>query len=123
MYLTADDVARLADESGEHWALVLLLAYCGLRWGEAIASRLRDIEFLRRRMSVHTNAVQIGSRHVLDRPRAARIGTAPVPELVCDELSAQRRGQGPLPVTLFSRRPGADICNAQSRPTGGSSAR
>ena len=26
---------RLADESGQHRALVLTLAYCGLRWGEA----------------------------------------------------------------------------------------
>jgi integrase len=33
VYLSAQDVARLADESGEHRALVLVLAYCGLRWG------------------------------------------------------------------------------------------
>jgi integrase len=51
IYLTADDVARLADESGRHRALVLTLAYCGVRWGEAVALRVRDIEFLRRRLS------------------------------------------------------------------------
>ena len=33
VYLSSDDVHRLADESGEHGALVLVLAYCGLRWG------------------------------------------------------------------------------------------
>lgn len=31
VYLSADDVHRLADESDEHRALVLVLAYCGLR--------------------------------------------------------------------------------------------
>ncbi len=29
------------------------LAYCGIRWGEAIALRVRDVEFLRRRLTVH----------------------------------------------------------------------
>ena len=37
VYLSAQDVERLADASGEHRALVLLLAYAGLRWGEAVA--------------------------------------------------------------------------------------
>jgi integrase len=41
VYLSADDVDRLADESGQHRALVLVLVldYCGLRWGEAIGLR------------------------------------------------------------------------------------
>jgi hypothetical protein len=30
VYLSADDVHRLADESGEHRTLILVLAYCGL---------------------------------------------------------------------------------------------
>jgi integrase len=40
VYLSADDVAGLADESGEHQVLVLVLAYCGVRWGEAIGLRV-----------------------------------------------------------------------------------
>ena len=58
VYLSAQDVERLADASGEHRALVLLLAYAGLRWGEAVALRVSDVEFLRRRLAVHANAVQ-----------------------------------------------------------------
>ena len=45
VYLSADDVHRLADESGEHRPLVLVLAYCGLRCGEAIGLRVRDVKF------------------------------------------------------------------------------
>lgn len=56
IYLSADDVYRLADESGRHRALVLVLAYCGLRWGEVIALRVRDVEFLKRRLVVSENA-------------------------------------------------------------------
>jgi integrase len=53
VYLTVEDVARLAAESGQHRALVLTLAYTGIRWGEAVALRVRDVQFLRRRLSVH----------------------------------------------------------------------
>src|ERR1700730_6481060 len=58
--LSVDDVHRLADESGDHRALVLLLAYTGIRWGEAVALRVADVEFLRRRLSAAENAVQLG---------------------------------------------------------------
>jgi integrase len=91
VYLSSDDVARLADESGEHRALVLLLAYCGLRWGEAIALRVVDVEFLRRRLAVHENAVQIGTRHAVGPIKGRKARSVPVPEFVLDELSTQCR--------------------------------
>lgn len=94
MYLSADDVAKLADNSGEHRALVLLLAYCGLRWREAIALRVRDIEFLRRRIAVHENAVQIGARHVVGPTKGREDRSVPVLAFVLDELSVQCRGKG-----------------------------
>jgi len=63
VYLSADDVYRLADESGQHRTLVLALAYTGIRWGEAVGLRVRDVEFLRRRLNVIENAVQLGVNH------------------------------------------------------------
>jgi integrase len=42
------------------------MAYCGLKWGEAIGLRVRDVEFPRRRLSVHENAVQLGVDHEND---------------------------------------------------------
>jgi integrase len=95
VYLSADDVARLADESGEHRVLVLVLAYCGLRWGEAIGLRVRDVEFLRRRLSVHQNAVQIGVVHAVGPTKGRKARSAPVPEFVLNELSAQCKGKAP----------------------------
>jgi integrase len=62
VYLTAEQLGRLADESGTYRSLVLLLGTVGLRWGEAAALRVRDIDFLRRRIALHENAVSIGAK-------------------------------------------------------------
>lgn len=42
VYLSADDVRRLADESGQHRALVLLLAYCGSAPADSLGKRGAD---------------------------------------------------------------------------------
>ncbi len=95
VYQTAEDVARLADESGQHRALVLTLAYCGVRWGEAVALRVRDIEFLRRRISVHENAVQLGVDHAVGPTKGREARSVPVPAFLLDALSVQCRDKGP----------------------------
>ena len=93
VYLSADDVHRLADEAGEHRSLVLVLAYCGLRWGEAIGLRFRDVEFLRRRLTVSTNAVQLGVNHAVGRTKNRQDRPVPVPEFVLAELSRARQNR------------------------------
>lgn len=95
VYLSAEDVARLADESGEHATLVLTLAYCGVRWGEAVALRVRDVEFLRRRLSVHENAVQLGVRHAVGPTKGRKGRSVPVPSFVLDQLAKQCQSKGP----------------------------
>jgi integrase len=94
VYLTEDDVRRLANESGKHRALVLLMAYCGLRWGECVGLHVRDVEFLRRRIAVHTNAVQLGVDHAVGPPKGGGIRSVPVPEFILDELSVQCQDRG-----------------------------
>lgn len=86
-YLTASEVHALAVEAGEHRVLVLLLAFCGLRWGEAIALRVGDVEFLRHRILVSTNAVQLGGGHQIGPTKERRSRTVPIPQFVLDELS------------------------------------
>lgn len=93
VYLSAADVERLAIESGEHRALVLTLAYCGLRWGELVALRVRDVEFLRKRLTVHDNAVQLGVEHAVGRTKSRKTRSVPVPQFILDELSVQCQGK------------------------------
>jgi integrase len=95
VYLTADDVHRLASEAGEHRALVLVLAFCGLRWGEAIALRVRDVEFLKRRLVVAENAVQLGVDHAVGPTKGRTVRSVPVPSFVVDELSPLCTGKEP----------------------------
>jgi integrase len=95
VYLSPDDVGRLAAESGQHRALVLTLAYTGIRWGEAVALRVSDVQFLRRRLSVHDNAVQLGVDHAVGVTKSRQERSVPVPGFVLDELSVQCRGRGP----------------------------
>jgi integrase len=106
VYLSADDVSRLADTSGEHAALVLTLAYTGIRWGEAIGLRVRDVQFLRRRLMVSENAVQLGVRHTVGPTKGRKARSVPVPDFVLDALSVQCRGKGSGELVFSGRNGG-----------------
>lgn len=93
-YLTASDVHALAVEADDHRVLVLLLAFCGLRWGEAIALRVGDVEFLRHRILVSINAVEIGGGHQVGPPKERRARSVPVPEFLLADLSRLCVGKG-----------------------------
>lgn len=95
IYLSADDVHRLAVESGEHRPLVYVLALCGLRWGEAIALRVSDVEFLQRRLVVADNAVQLGVEHAVGQTKGRKVRSVPVPEFVLAELAPLCADKGP----------------------------
>jgi integrase len=73
----------------------MVLAYCGLRWGEAMALRVRDVEFLRRRLSVSENAVQLGVWHAVGPTKGRKSRSVPAPSFVLDELSVQCAGKAP----------------------------
>ena len=71
VYLTADDVHRLADEAGEFGPLVLVLAYCGLRWGEAAAGARRRVPAAAA-VGVGERDAGVGGASRSANPRAAR---------------------------------------------------
>ena len=72
--------------------LVLTLAYCGARWGEAVALRVGDVQFLRRRLSVHDNPVQLGVAHTKGLTKSRQEQSVPVPAFVLAELAGQCEG-------------------------------
>ncbi|WP_234802713.1 tyrosine-type recombinase/integrase [Mycobacteroides salmoniphilum] len=93
VYLTDADVCRLAEESGRHADLVLVLAFTGLRWGEAIALTVADVEFLKRRISVHSNAVQVGQEFKVGQTKGKESRMVPVAESVLARLAARCEGR------------------------------
>ncbi|WP_237234323.1 site-specific integrase [Rothia nasisuis] len=62
VYLTHEQVAALAAESGRA-ELIYTLAYTGLRWGEAAALQVQDIDFTpgRGRINVKRNLVELNA--------------------------------------------------------------
>ena len=78
---------RLAIESGRYGSLVLLLGTVGLRWGEAAALRVGYIDFLRRRVVLHENAVAVGRRTRVGTLKSGRNRSVALPGFVVDELA------------------------------------
>lgn len=74
----------------ERWrALVLLLGFSGLRYGEAIALRRRDITMTDDEVAVHVRraTVRAGRKWVTDRPKTpAAVRTVPLPRELRDAL-------------------------------------
>lgn len=69
VYLTIEQLYRLADESKVYKDLVLLLGTTGLRWGEAIALRPCDFDLLKRRINVTRNATRTSDGFVVGPPK------------------------------------------------------
>lgn len=95
VYLDHDAVAQLADESGDRRTLVLVLAYTGIRWGEAVALRVRHVDEVRQRLLVIDNAVQLGVDHAVGDPKDDEPREVPVPRFVMADLKKQLQGRGP----------------------------
>ncbi len=73
---------------------MLLLAYTGLRWGEAIGLRVHGLDLLRKRASVSENAVQAGTQIFVGSPKAHKQRTVPLPEFLLPSLARQCEGKG-----------------------------
>lgn len=73
-FLSQPQVERLVAEMPVHdRALVLVGAYAGLRWGEAVGLRRRDVDPLRSRIRVSGTAVQLHGQVTLDNePKTSR---------------------------------------------------
>lgn len=85
-YLTHDEVIRLARECGERKLLVLVLAYTGIRWGEAAGLRVKDIDFARGRIHITRNAVEVHGKIHVGTPKSHTARVVPVPGFLIEQL-------------------------------------
>ncbi|GAA2182176.1 hypothetical protein GCM10009847_26750 [Leucobacter tardus] len=93
MYLTHEHVHALAALT-PHPDLILTLAYTGLRWGEATALRVRNLNEVRRRLSVEENAVLSGNRVHVGTPKGHERRTVPYVSFLGPRLAELKRGKG-----------------------------
>ncbi|HEY8317700.1 MAG TPA: tyrosine-type recombinase/integrase [Amnibacterium sp.] len=85
-YLSHRQVRLLAREARGHGTLVLLLAYTGLRWGEAVALRVGAVDLDRRRLLVSANAVNVAGRIVAGTPKGHVSRSVPIPAFLVDDM-------------------------------------
>lgn len=95
-YLSHAEVVALAEAVPDSMrsTLILLLAYSGLRWGEATALRLRDVNPLRRRVEVVRNAVEVGRQINVGTPKNGEARSVPFPAFLAEPLAVLCAGKG-----------------------------
>ena len=95
-YLTAEQVTELAHAVEQRMRggaqLVKLLAYGGLRWGEAVALRANNVDVLRRRVHVRESATLVNGKLVWGPPKSHRSRTIVIPAFLIDEMAPTLSG-------------------------------
>lgn len=94
-FLTHEQVGDLADACGPYRLLVLVLAYTGLRWGEATALRVGHVDLKTGRIGVLDAVSEISGRLVFDSPKNHQVRSVPVPKFICDQLAGHIVGRAP----------------------------
>lgn len=95
-YLTHGQVATLAAAAdAEHQLMLEFLAYTGLRWGEAVALRVRHLNMLRRRVSIEDNAVLVKGAYEIGTPKSGHSRVVPMPPHLVKRIAKACEGKGP----------------------------
>jgi integrase len=115
-YLTAQQVTQLADASGPHRLVVLVLAYCGLRWSELAALHTRDVDLLRRRLNITQAMVEVRGHLVWGTPKTHHARTVPIGNTLADLLTEHLAGKAPDDL-VFTTTGGAPLRNVDARRT------
>jgi integrase len=94
-YLTHDELHALANAAGGYRPLILTLGYCGLRWGEATALRVRDADLLGNRLSVERAYSDVAGTLLLGDTKTHAARQVGLPAFLRVELSPLMAGKGP----------------------------
>lgn len=92
IFLSHEQVHALANVS-KYPPLVLALAYCGLRWGEATALRVQDVNMIRRRLNIEQNAVDVGGKIIVGTPKNHQQRSVPFPDFLTIALGEACKGK------------------------------
>ena len=73
--------------------VVKVLAYCGLRWGEASGLRVQDIDFARGRLEVQHTVVEVDDVQLESEPKDYEARSIPVPASILADLKSHVEGK------------------------------
>jgi integrase len=115
--LTADEVERLtAVLPAPYRPLIHVLAYGGLRWGEAAALRRRRCDLVGGRLIVAESLADVNGRAVFGQTKTYRVRKTWIPTFLVEELRAHLEGVDSGPdVLLFTAPRGGPLRTANFR--------
>lgn len=93
---------------------VHLVAYTGLRFGEAAGLRVGGLDLDRGRLRVDTSLVEVLGQLEETTPNSHRTRTVPVPRFLREQLAALASGRDP-PDRLFTTKNGRSLRNSNFR--------
>ncbi|WP_395704754.1 tyrosine-type recombinase/integrase [Rhodococcus ruber] len=105
-YLTVEQVDLLAKAAGQNDVLVYVLAYCGLRFGEAAALTVSDVNFDRARLRVHRSATLVDSMIVVSSTKSNKGRDVPLPRFLAELLEQRITGWRPEALVFPDSRGG-----------------
>jgi len=122
-YLSHAEVGALARAVGQqpHGAelgydiLVLVLAYCGLRWGEASGLRVKDVDLERSRLNIEVTVVMVKGHQQEEAPKDYEHRSIPIPAFLRPHLAHQMAGRSPDSPVFYGQRTGRWLRNAVFR--------
>jgi integrase len=85
-YLTPQQLEALAEAAGEYGALIRTLGYTGLRWGEASALMVSDVDILNRRIHVRRAISDIKGQLIFGTPKTHAMRSVPITSSLASEL-------------------------------------
>jgi integrase len=117
-YLTHEQLHRVAVASGRLRTLVLLLGYCGLRFGEATALRVSDVDITARKIRVVRSVTYVRKTGLIEgatKNHTAR--SVPVPVFLSRLLETEIADHGSEALLFTSARGGGHLTLGQARYT------
>lgn len=86
VFLTAEQVRRLAAAAGADELCVLTLAFTGLRFGELAALKVKRFDPVRRRLMVAESCTEVGGKVVWSTPKTHQTRSVPLPGPLVDRI-------------------------------------
>lgn len=117
-FLTHDQLHRVAVASGRLRTLVLVLGYCGVRFGEATALTVGDIDLEARRIRVRRSVTYVRETGLVEGPTKNHTArSVPVPSFVTRLLATEVDGRSDDALVFPSARGGGYLTLGQARYT------
>ncbi|WP_431277873.1 tyrosine-type recombinase/integrase [Leifsonia poae] len=106
-YLTNEEVFRFARCAPDEMrsVLILTLAYTGIRWGEAVALTVNDIDLERSRLAIHQTATEVDGYIHVGPPKSWEARSVPFPAFLAPRLESLITGKNRSDL-LFPARAG-----------------